>query len=119
MAGAFPHLSTGAVTQYPSLGSARFATEVLRFLDGSEQRWPQAGGVSRAWTLHLSRINDEELAAIEEFFAAQQGRFGSFSFRDPFDGTVYPDCRFDADSLRSVLFDEDSAQTTLVIRTNT
>ncbi len=114
----FPTLSTGAVAQYPSKMSVRHQTEVLRFVDGTEQRWPQSGAAIRSWTINLARVTEEELAAVEEFFIAQQGRFGSFSFRDPFDGIVYQSCSFDADSLRSVLFDEESAQTTLTIRTN-
>lgn len=115
----FPTLRTGAVTQYPSTASVRHETQILRFVDGSEQRWPQSGNTGRSWTLNLARVTEEELSAIEEFFAAQQGRFGSFSFRDPFDGVVYESCSFDADSLRCHLFDEDSAQSTLIIRTNT
>lgn len=114
----FPILSTGAVTQYPSTGSVQYTAELLRFVDGTEQRWPQSGKAVRSWTVHLSQVSEEELAAVEEFFVSQQGRFGSFSFRDPFDGTVYADCSFEADSLRSVLFDEESAASTLVIRTN-
>lgn len=114
----FPTLSTGAVAQYPSAASVRYSTEVLRFVDGTEQRWPQAGAAVRTWTIHLSRVTEEEMAAIEEFFVSQQGRFGSFAFRDPFDGVVYGNCSFDADSLRSVLFDEESATSTLVVRTN-
>ena len=114
----FPTLSTGAVTQYPSTASVRHQTQVLRFVDGSEQRWPQTGNTQRSWTLHLSRVSEEELSAIEEFFAAQQGRFGTFSFRDPFDGVEYESCSFDADSLQCHLFDEESAQSTLIIRTN-
>lgn len=114
----FPILSTGAVTQYPSSASVRHSTQVLRFVDGSEQRWPDSGTASHGWVLNLSRVSEEELSAVEEFFAAQQGQFGSFSFRDPHDGTVYESCSFEADSLRAHLFDEESAQTTLVIRTN-
>lgn len=114
----FPLLHTGAVTQYPSTSSVMHETQVLRFVDGSEQRWPQAGTTQRSWTLNLTRVTEEELAQIEEFFAAQQGRFGSFSFRDPFDGVVYENCSFDADTLRCHLFDEESAQSSLIIRTN-
>ncbi|MDZ4798336.1 MAG: DUF2460 domain-containing protein [Bryobacteraceae bacterium] len=114
----FPLLRTGAVTQYPSTASVRQDTHVLRFVDGSEQRWPQAGTTQRSWTLNLARVTEEELAAVEEFFAAQQGRFGAFAFRDPFDGVVYENCSFDADSLRCHLFDEESAQSSLIIRTN-
>ena len=37
----FPPLKTGAVMQYPAQKEARFSTTVVRFTDGSEQRFPQ------------------------------------------------------------------------------
>jgi phage-related protein len=118
MADSFPQLSTGAVTQYPSSRTVNFDAEILKFVDGSEQRWAAGGSGQRRWELKLANVSEEELCAIEEFFVSQQGRFGNFSFTDPFDGTVYPDCSFEADSLHGQLFDEESAQSTLVIRTN-
>ena len=75
-------------------------------------------GGQRWWELKLSSVSEEELCAIEEFFVSQQGRFGRFTFVDPFDGTEYPNCSFDADSLHGQLFDEESAQSTLIIRMN-
>src|SRR4051794_14311487 len=118
MAATFPRLKTGAVTQYPSSRGVSFETEILRYLDGSEQRWRSNAGGQRWWELKLSSVSEEELCAIEEFFVSQQGRFGRFTFVDPFDGTEYPNCSFDADSLHGQLFDEESAQSTLIIRMN-
>jgi hypothetical protein len=118
MPDSFPQLSTGAITQYPSSRTVALDAEILKFVNGSEQRWPAGGNGRRRWELKLSNVSEAELCAIEEFFVSRQGRFGRFSFTDPFDGTVYPDCSFEADSLHGQLFDEDSAQSTLVIRTN-
>jgi hypothetical protein len=115
---AFPLLSTGAVTQYPSSRVVEAPVRVLRFLDGREQRFPGTRGPGRRWVIRLSCVNDSELAAIEAFFAAQQGRAGSFSFIDPWDGVVYPDCSFDDDELSLVLAGEDLGAVTVVIREN-
>jgi len=114
----FPRLSTGAVAQYPSSVRAESSTRVLRYLDGSEQRYRDVGAPVRTWVLRLDQITEEELAAVEEFFVAQQGQFGQFSFTDPWDGTEYPDCSFDSDSLHAQLFSEEWAGTTLIIRAN-
>ena len=49
-------------------------------------------GARLEWDIQLSQLDEGELAAIEEFFLASQGAFGSFSFTDPSDGTVYDNC---------------------------
>ena len=35
----FPKLKTGAVAQYPAQRTTRYSTHVMRFMDGSEQRY--------------------------------------------------------------------------------
>src|SRR5688572_2854970 len=100
---AFPLLSTGAVAQYPSSRVVEAPVRVLRFLDGREQRFPGTRGPGRRWVVRLTCVSDSELAAIEAFFVAQQGRAGSFSFTDPWDEVLYPDCSLDEDELSAVL----------------
>src|SRR4051794_7782702 len=115
---AFPKLTTGAVAQYPSGLRVEGNTRVLRYVDGSEQRYRDRAGQARQWALRMGQIDEQELSAIEEFFVEQQGRFGQFAFTDPWTGVEYPDCSFDEDSLHAQLFGEDLANTTLIIRTN-
>lgn len=114
----FPRLRTGAVTQYPSSIRLSGSTRVLRYVDGSEQRYLQTATPMRSWTLRLNQVSEEELAAIEEFFVAQQGQFGQFTFIDPVDGAEFPNCSFESDSLHSQLFGEDQASGTIEIRSN-
>ncbi len=95
----FPTLKTGAVAQYPSDRLRGFSTQVLRFLDGSEQRFPNYGSQLRRWAIRLSLLDESELVNLEQFFESQGGRAGTFSFTDPWDGTVYPNCSFDSDNL--------------------
>lgn len=98
MAG-FPVLKTGAVAQYPMSTSATFATRVLRFVDGREQRIRLRGNPERRWVVPLALLDDGELAAVEEFVASVQGTSQEFEFTDPFTGLVFPRCRLAADDV--------------------
>ena len=114
----FPTLKTGAVAQYPSARTRQFSTRVLRFLDGREQRIRGYGAPLRKWTIHLTLLDEAELAQMAAFFAAQGGRAGTFSFADPWDGTVYPHCSFDSDSLDAELGGEARGRTSVTVREN-
>ncbi len=104
--------------QYPAERRLRFANQVLRFVDGSEQRYREFADSLRSWVISLSLLDEGEAAALEEFFLANQGAFGSFAFRDPWDGTEYPDCSLASDSLALVLSGEMKGATSLVVRQN-
>ena len=89
----FPKLKTGAVAQYPSTREARLRNESVRFLDGTFQRYRDAGTMRRRWVIRLELLDEGEMSAIEEFFAAMQGGYTSFTFTDPWDGQDYVNCR--------------------------
>ena len=93
----FPLLRTGAVAQYPSQREIAFNTSVTRFVDGTEQRFRAQKGPALRWFIRMSQVSAEEIAVLEDFFDSAQGRFGSFSFVDPWDGAEYPDCSFEED----------------------
>jgi len=112
----FPKLKTTAVTQFPSGRSLSFATEVLRFIDGTEQRFRRAGAPVFRWEISLSKLDARELAAVREFFLSQQGRYGMFEFIDPWDGMEYHGCSFEDDELELTLDGERSSSTKLTIR---
>jgi hypothetical protein len=95
----FPALKTGAVAQYGSDRSRIFSTQVLRFVDGSEQRFPGYGTSLLQWVIRLDLLDESELENLELFFEAEGGRAGIFSFTDPWDGTVYASCSFSSDDL--------------------
>src|ERR1039458_10518178 len=79
----FPTLKTGAVMQYPAKRTLQFNTDAIRFLDGTEQRFRDNPSVLHGWTIQLDLLDESELAALDQFFISNQGRFGSFSFTDP------------------------------------
>jgi phage-related protein len=95
----FPALKTGAVAQYGSDRSRQFSTQVLRFIDGSEQRFPGYGPPLLQWAIRLDLLDESEMENLAQFFEDEGGRAGDFSFTDPWDGTVYPSCSFASDDL--------------------
>jgi hypothetical protein len=70
----FPKLKTGVVAQYPVLREGLFSTTVIRFTDGSEQRFRNYTGVRRRWVIQLSQLDESELQELASFFVQQQGR---------------------------------------------
>ena len=115
----FPSLSSGAVVQYPAGAGFNQSTQVIRFLDGSDQRYLYRGNVLRMWAVRLDLLSDSEIAQIENFFAAQQGDFSSFSFPDPLTGAEVPNCRFANGVLTTEYVGVNHASTSLtVIETN-
>jgi hypothetical protein len=113
----FPKLKTGAVGQYPLIRESAYGTEKLRFLDGSEQRYRLSGALKR-WVIRLELVDEQEFREIEDFFSANQGRFGSFAFVDPADGTEYADCSFDQDALQFEENEEARGSITVIVRQN-
>ncbi len=112
----FPVLKTGAVAQYPSDRVRRFSTQVLRFLDGGEQRFAQFGTALKSWVIRLELLDETELARLEEFFVEQAGRAGNFSFTDPWDGTVYPRCSFDSDMISAEYRGQGNGAASIVVK---
>ena len=114
----FPTLKTGAVLQYPGKRMLQFSTDVVRFLDGTEQRYRDYGTVLHRWTIKLSLLDESELAAYDQFFLSNQGSFGRFSFTDPWDGIVYPNCSLAADTFAFQVTGEMRGATTVTICEN-
>lgn len=89
----FPLLSSGAVTQYPAPVAISQGAQVIRFLDGTDQRYLSQGRMLRQWQIRLTLLNESEIEQMEAFFAGQLGDYSSFTFPDPFSGTNVPNCR--------------------------
>ena len=114
----FPVLKTSAVAQYPARRAAAFRNQTLRFVGGAEQRHRDSAGPLRRWEITLARLDEEEIARLAEFFAANEGALGTFTFTDPWDGQVYPNCSLDADTMECAAVEEMSGATSLVVREN-
>jgi len=114
----FPRLKTNAVMQYPAAREFRYDSTVLCFVDGRQQCYRGAKDALRRWPIRLDLLDESELASLQAFFVTNQGRFGSFSFVDPWDETEYPDCSLDQDSFEFQLMGEMRARTVLVVKEN-
>jgi Conserved hypothetical protein 2217 (DUF2460) len=96
----FPPLKTGAVAQYPAIKALRYQNQIVRFVDGNEQRYRDSAGPLHRWTIRLDKLDETEMASLENFFLSNQGSFASFIFIDPWDGTSYPNCSVASDQLQ-------------------
>lgn len=110
---AFPTLKTGAVAQYPLDRAVRFQTQSVRFMDGSQQRYRLYGAGLRQWTVKLSLLDEQELAALIAF-AEQQGT-AAFAFTDPITGDSVTTCIISGQTFSAGIKDEMNAQATLLI----
>ncbi len=115
MPGVFPTLKTGAVAQYPFTRQVRFETGTVRFLNHFEQAYIDRANVRKAWDLVYTELDDNEVATLKAFFVQQQGRFGTFSFTDPFDSVTYTTCSFGHDDFQHTQEQEGSSSVRFVI----
>ncbi len=114
----FPTLKTGAVAQYPSDRTRQFSTQVLRFLDGGEQRFAGFGAPLKRWLIRLELLDETELAGLEDFFVEQGGQAGTFTFTDPWDGTVYANCSFEGDTMTADYRGPSDGTASVVVKEN-
>jgi len=111
----FPSLSTGAITQYPASFVTGQTVQVIRFIDGSDQRYPMQGKMLRRWQIRLDLLNEAEVAQIEAFFVAQQGDYSTFVFPDPISGVNVNNCAIAAPGLVSDYVGVDTSSTSLIV----
>ena len=115
---AFPKLKTQAIAQYPSSREKLYATKILSFIDGQEERFRDFSKPLLLWTVDLNLLDRDEMAALEEFFIEQDGALNVFDFTDPWDDTVHAGCTLENSE---VWFRHDGPQagsTKLVVRGN-
>jgi len=115
----FPILSSGAVTQYGSTVGSVWPAQVIRFLDGTDQRFLACGRAWRRWAINLRLLNESEIASLESFFRSMEGEYSTFTFPDPITGVGVPNCRVGSPELISEYQDVDIAATSMwVVETN-
>ena len=117
--GTFPILRTGVVAQYPLQVATGQGVQIIRFLDGSDQRFLNQGKQFRRWEIKLELLDEQELAAIEQFFIEQQGTYSTFTFPDPVSGQSVGGCRLGSSGLAMNYTDIDLNSISLwVLETN-
>ena len=114
----FPLLKTAAIAQYGASRKLRFATKVVRFVDGTEQRFQEYNAALRVWTIRLDLLDESELTQLDRFYAGEAGQGGTFTFTDPWDGIVYPSCSFVKDRVQLEFNGITRGRTTVSVREN-
>lgn len=114
----FPKLKTAAVAQYPAGKRITFSNCILRFLDGTEQRYRESPGPLHRWEIRLNALDESEIAALDGFFWTNQGCLGNFTFTDPWDGTAYTNCSLASDEMALTSLGEMSGKTSLTVVEN-
>ena len=114
----FPTLRTGAVMQYPASKDIQFSAQVVRFIDGSEQRFREFAQPLSRWSIQLDKLDEHELNGLREFFRIVSGGAEAFVFTDPWDGVQYASCSLETDEMIETLLDEGRGNTTLVVKEN-
>ena len=114
----FPTLKTSAVTQYPATKAVKFQNQVVRFVDGTEQRYRDCAGPLHQWVIRVNELDETEMAALEEFLESNQGSFGSFSFTDPWDNQTYSNCSFASDAMDLTSVEEMRGKASVTVKEN-
>ena len=79
----FPQLSSGAIGQYPIRKRTVEKTVVNLSPDGTTIKYADAGASSVEWQLAFQNLDDGEIDALQQFFAACEGRLNAFTFLNP------------------------------------
>ena len=93
----FPDAVAKVLFQYPTTRRLHFVTQVLQFVGGKEQRYEISGAPLREWNLEPTLVGDAVCIKLTTFFEMVGGTSQPFTFTDPWDGTTYPVCYFEAD----------------------
>lgn len=88
----FPALKTGVVGMYPATLGLTFKTDVVQFVNDTEQRWATWQGVSE-FELVFTDIDGYDLSLLVEFFNSVKGQFDA-TWTLPINGQTYNNCSF-------------------------
>lgn len=79
----YPQLGSGALSQFPVRKRRRLRTVVNAAADGSCVKLADPNAEYIEWTLAYAQLNDDEIAALQQFFADTEGTLRGFTFLDP------------------------------------
>lgn len=68
MAETIPALKTGAPAQYPSSKRVSYSSYIVKFLDGSDQRYRNYSVPLTQWSFPLAMLDDSEMTLLGQFF---------------------------------------------------
>ena len=115
---AFPVLNSGAVLQFPASRTLSYSTDIVQFIDGSEQKYRAYARPIHTWEIKLDALEEDEVQRVMAFVQQVRGPLDTFAFTDPWDGVAYPSCRLASETASAEFLEPSRARTRLVIREN-
>lgn len=79
----FPQLGSGALSQFPVTKRRRSRTVINSAADGTCIKLTDRAAGSVVWQLEYRGLSDAELANLQQFFLAMEGKLNGFTFLDP------------------------------------
>jgi hypothetical protein len=79
----YPQLTSGALSQFPIVKKRCVRNVENVAADGSSVKFADPAADTVEWQLQYSGIDDNELAALEQFFTSMEGSLNTFTFLDP------------------------------------
>jgi hypothetical protein len=102
---ALPTLASGSVARYPVQVTTSAKTGIVRFVNGSEQRWREAQQIT-SFVLTYTNINAYDTSTMQAFFIARKGRFVDSALTNTFSvtlgSTTWNYCMFDQDDFTEI-----------------
>lgn len=96
----FPALRSGVVGMYPATLGLMFSTQVVKFVNDSEQRWGTSVGRGDL-ELVFTDINGYDLSTLYDFFRTAKGQFDN-TWSITVNGQTYTNCGFLSDAFEVV-----------------
>lgn len=79
----YPQLASGALAQYPVQKRTRMRTVVNVLADRTTIKLADPQGEITEWQLEYTGLSDDEVTALQQYFAATEGSLNIFTFLDP------------------------------------
>lgn len=100
-----PTLLSGQVARYPVTQTVNAMTDMVQFVNGSEQRW-RAGSKLLRFELTYSNVNSYDLGVMLDFFISKKGMFVDSALSNTFcivlNGVETDWCTFEQDDFTEV-----------------
>lgn len=88
----FPSLKTGVVGMYPTTLGLSYKTEVVQFVNDTEQRWATWPGLGD-FELVFTDVDGYDLSTLLDFFRSTKGQFDA-TWTLVMNGATYNNCTF-------------------------
>jgi hypothetical protein len=79
----YPQLASGALTQFPVQKRRRMRTIMNVLADRTAIKLADPQGEITEWQLQYTGLSDDEVTALQQYFAATEGCLNIFTFLDP------------------------------------